>query len=208
MPRNYRNRTPSCVTIPIGGATINYGFNSGLKDTDRAAFGQTVIDFAAPPAKLVFGANSPKPYRASKRETTGYTASFCSHDKVATLRTAGYSITNFKSRTATKTVLSKTYVVDIGGIAYAWIAPNFPSGLTDEDLTALGVQLATASDEDLVFGASMPKPARYSKEITGGAGEGTNRVTVFIDPTKEDSAVTAGWTKVKSRKTYTIAAGG
>lgn len=207
MARNYRNRDAVFVTVLVGGVTVNYGFNSGMTAGDKTTLGQTVIDFAAPPTKLVMGANSPKPYKASKRGTTGYSSSFCSHTTVATLKGAGWTITPPKSRTATSTTLSDTYYVNIGGIKYAWNSPKKPTAITDENLTALGVTKAGASDEDLIFGASMPKPARYRKELTGGTGEGTNNFSIFVEPTKEDDAITAGFVKMKSRKLFTTVAG-
>jgi hypothetical protein len=206
MARNYRNRTPSYVTITHGGATLHYGFNSGLKDTDREAFGQTVIDFAAAPTGLAIGVNSPKPPKASKKSTTGYDSSFCSANKIATLRTAGYTVSAIKTRNATKTALATTFFLTIGGVKYAWMSPLLPAAITTAMLTALGVTEAGSEEDGLVFGASTPKPSRYVKEIAGAAGESINRFSIFVAPSKEDDARTAGWTKQKARKIFVLAA--
>ncbi|NJO58889.1 MAG: hypothetical protein HC836_11250 [Richelia sp. RM2_1_2] len=199
MPRNYRSRDLVAVAIKVGASTINYGFKTGLPTGDRAAFGQTAVTTSLP-AKFVFGANAPKPARASKRTATGYNSSYAADDKLTSLRTAGWRTTRKKTRGITSGGLSRTVYVTIGGINYAWNLPSAASEPTS--LTQVGVKNATATDLDLIFGAEFPKPPRYS--IAVGTGETGGTYSTYIDPSKETEAATAGWSKVKPAKYYPL----
>jgi hypothetical protein len=204
MPRNNKARVAVFVAHKLDASTtLNYGFNSGLADSKRATFGQTVIDFDAVPAKTVFGANSPKPYRASKKLTTGYESSYCSDSVVAALKTAKYTITRPKKRTATKSALSDTYYVDVQGIKYAWSSPKLPVGIPASYPADTGVTTATSAMEDLVFGATYPKPARYSVRINEGTATESS-FSSFVEPTKEDN-LPNDWRKMSNRKLLTLA---
>lgn len=194
MPRNYSARTLSYVTVAQG-VNIKYGFWSGLKTSLRDNYGQTEIIASTKVEGLVIGANSPKPYRASTKSSSGYESSWCSHDKVAALKKAGYQVLSPKVRSASVTKLSKTVYVTINGIKYAWQMPLPPSGV---DLTALGVKDATANDNDLVFGASFPKPPRVSKLIQTTDGGGL--FSSFCDPSKL-SSLPDGWLISEPAKT-------
>lgn len=194
MARNTDPRTLVTVGIP-GFTALRYGFPSGLKDSLRTEFGQTAVNFDQLGTGLVLGANSPKPYRAGKRLTTGFESSFCDSTKVKTLKAAGWSITFPKIRAATKSALSTTLFVTIGGIKYAWTTPTLPAGFTVE---AIGAKVAGSDDKDLVFGARFPRPARYSTDLTVEGSENVTTLSIFVDPTKEDTLQGAGWRRLKS----------
>lgn len=194
MARNTETRTLVTVGVP-GFEGLRYGFPSGLKDTLRDDFGQAAINFDQLGTGLVLGANSPKPYRAGKRLTTGFESSYCDPSKVATLKGAGWSITFPKIRTATKSNLSTTLYVTIGGVKYAWVTPTLPTGVTAD---VIGAKVAAASDKDLVFGARFPRPARYGKDLTAEGSENVTTISIFVDPSKEGTLGDAGWRKLKS----------
>lgn len=193
MARNTDPRKLVTVGVP-GFDGLKYGFPSGLKDSLRDDFGQVAVNFDQLGTGLVLGANSPKPYRAGKRLTTGFESSFADPSKVSTLKAAGWSITFPKVRTATRSSLSVTLFVTIGGIKYAWVTPKLPQGVT---LTAIGAAEPGANDKDLVFGARFPRPARYGLDLTVEGSENTTSISIFVDPSKEDSLGTAGWRKLK-----------
>lgn len=198
MPRNYRKRDLVYVSIKAGTTTINYGFLTGLKVADRTDFGQIEITNQLPTA-FCFGANAPKPARASKREPTGYVSSFCADDKINTLKDAGYSTTRKRQRSPQLGGLSKTVYITIDGIKYAW---NTPAIATEpEGYNSTGIQAATANDLDLVYGAEFPKPPRYATEISG-ADNLSGTFSTFVDPSNEAQLGTAGWRKMKGKSTY------
>lgn len=181
MPRNIRSRDPVYVAIGSGANTINYGFNTGLATADRDNFGQVAIDATALPTKLVFGANSPKPAKASKKGATGTISSFCSDANRAALKAVGYTISRPKARWSTK----NAFYVTINGVKYGWKPGPMPAYVTADVLTALGVKTATVADRDeLVFGASYPKPARVKTIL--GVAPNENSFSTFVDPTNED----------------------
>ncbi|MBF2016298.1 MAG: hypothetical protein IGS23_14055 [Rivularia sp. T60_A2020_040] len=199
MPRNYRKRDLVSVVIKMGQTTINYGFNTGLIEGQRANFGQVAVANSLPTG-FVFGANAPKPARASKRTTTGYNSSYAADDKIKTLREAGWRTTRKKTRGITSGGLSRTVYVTIGGINYAWNLPSSASEPTS--LEQVGIKNAKVTDLDLIFGAEFPKPPRYA--IAFGEGDAGGTYSTYIDPEKETEAVGAGWNKVKPARYYPL----
>jgi hypothetical protein len=198
MPRNYRKRDLVYVAIKVGPTTINYGFLTGLKPADRTDFGQIEITTNLPTA-FCFGANAPKPARASKREPTGYVSSYCADNKINTLKDAGYRTSRKKQRSPQLGGLSKTVYVTIEGIKYAW---NTPAIATEpQGYNSAGIQSATANDIDLIYGAEFPKPPRYATEISG-ADNLSGTFSTFVDPSNEAALITAGWQKVKGQSYY------
>lgn len=201
MPRNYRSRETCYVPIKMGNTTISYGFPSGLLQSLRDDFGQTVLGTNLPTG-FVFGANSPKPRRASKRLAAGYVSSYCSDAKASELKKKGYKLTAKKVRSAINTGISKTVYVTIGGIKYAWNQPSFV-GSPPDSYNQLGVKDASNSDVDLVFGATFPKPPRFAFEQVISETE-TNVISTFIDPTKGESAGNAKWVSVQAARYYPL----
>lgn len=186
----YESRRLAYVT-PYTGSTIKYGFRTNVSSAVGVTCGHTPVDLANPPTGLTFGANSPKPGRASKRRTNGVDTTFYDIGQVAALRTAGYSLSPPRARRGGSGANSKTVYVTIGGIKYAWKTPTTSyNKIGAADRTALGIQDATATDDNLVFGASYPKPPRARKEIVGV--DTVDTISTFCDPERIDS-LPEGW---------------
>ena len=182
MARRRGHRIPVYVTFN----GLKYGFQTqqAIHESYKGELGQTTYAGAA---GVVFGANSPKPNRASKLFEAGTISSFCSSDKEKTLRAANWVIDSHKSgRRGLKTSgLSRTVFVPMpGGYNYAW---NITAAELAE-VGVLGIEEATADSGILVWGSS-PKPPRASKM------EGGSRVSTFIKPQQSviNAAVEAGW---------------
>lgn len=195
MPRRRGEQIAAYVDM----GEFKYGFllNKALHNQVKTAFGQTTY---AGSAGVFFGANSPKPFRAVGKEglltggsgTPSYTgnniSSFCSNNKVSTLKTAGWnvsrrnSIRGIKTSGPTRTV----YITMPGGWKYAW---NITAAEADLAVT-LGFVQATPSDaNDLIWGVNAPKPPRASTRTPAG------RVSTFIKPQQSviDAAIAAGY---------------
>lgn len=138
---------------------------------------------------VFFGANAPKPPRATFDFATGAESTFCSEDKTAELRKTGWTITRPGSIRGVKTAgKTRTVYVEMpGGWLYAWNITASEADLADE----LGFVLATGADaSNLVWGVGNPKPPRASRRDNSGT------VSTFIKPQQSviDAAVGAGWT--------------
>jgi hypothetical protein len=181
MPRARGARTPVYVTI----GAMKYGFQaSANSNAHRAALGQIVYTNQA---GVFFGANSPKPNRATKEFATGSVGSFCDPSKEAELRTADWIITKSSRRRGIRSS-GKTRTVFVGmpgGYNHAWNIPSEEMDLADE----LKFAQATASTPNLVWGVNRPKPPKASIRV-GGSTRST-----FIEPKKStmDAAVAAGF---------------
>jgi hypothetical protein len=182
MPRARGSRTPVFVTL----GTLKYGFKaSANSNAHRAALGHTL--FVAQPG-VFFGANAPKPSRASKEFATGTVGSFCDDGSIATLKAAGWTVTGSGIRRGLKrSGRSRSVFVDMGTYNYAW---NITAD--DVDLAAdLGFELALASTPNLVWGSTPKPPTARRKNATTGAVESS-----FIEPVLAtvNAAAAAGWT--------------
>ncbi len=160
------------VYVTIG--SLKYGFKTtkSVHNSYKGELGQTTYNNAA---GVFFGANSPKPPRASKEFASGSISSYCSTDKISSLRQSGWTVTRrarirgVKTAGKTRTV----YVPMPGGWNYAWNITAAEADLAAE----LGFTLATGADAgDLIWGVNNPKPPRASKKT----GDGT--VSTFIQP--------------------------
>lgn len=70
--------------------------------------------------------------------------------------------------------------------------------ITQATLTALGIQLATAADiPTLVWGASLPRPAKATFFSAAGPGGGDN-LSTFVGQAQEDTLPT-GWRLISPR---------
>jgi hypothetical protein len=186
MARRRGNRIK--VWVQISG-NRKYGFQTQevVHNRLKENLGQTAFSGAS---GVFFGANAPKPPRATLEESTGSVSSFCGTNKVADLKkTAGWTVTDSGTirgvRTSGKT---RTVYVDMpGGWKYAW---NITAAEADRSAD-LGFELATGADASgLVWGVGEPKPPRaYLKEAEG-------MVSSFIKPQQSviDAAVAKGWT--------------
>ncbi len=170
-----RDREPVYVLIRTragGPITLGYGFNSGADSGTRSALGQVDITSALPTGGLVFGANLPKPARMSKETGTAVETSFCGTTEIASARTAGYRLaTPAKYATARSGRKQVAVYVETNGqdeaaspkVKYAWM-------MDKTDFAAFGADLGikqVATNDDVVFGASRPKPANVFKVAAG-----------------------------------------
>jgi hypothetical protein len=198
MARNTNASIP--VTVTINGYTgLRYGFLSRIREALMDNLGQTKIySTISDMTGIVFGANSPKPPRASKLFATGYESSFCSSDKIASLKADGWQIKRAKkARMPITTDRSKAYYVTINGIKRAWNSANsatMPTSL----ITATGIKEATKTETGLIWGASFPFPSKARTVLADGSTYST-----FVDPSKEDS-LPADWILDQSKSNYTL----
>lgn len=191
MPANiYGTKTLVWVT-PFTGSTIKYGFHTNADVGTRTALAHVEITGAMPTA-LVLGANAPKPPRAKKMTATGTESSFCDAEGAAAARAAGWRVSRGKIRLGASGSKSKTVYVTHEGNKIAWKMPNFLHANITADLAALGIQLATSADKDLVFGARFPVLPRVGK-----ISATFNKYTTFCDPSRIDT-LPAGWTSVRA----------
>lgn len=175
--------------VTIGG--MKYGFLGRKKvlTSYGQELGQTGVEGGAPEG-LFFGANSPKPPRASKQldNSTSTIRSFCSTNKVESLRRSGWGVSSKTSIRGIKTAgATRTVSVPMPGrYRYAY---NLDKDLVDH-ATILGLDIATGPIDNAVWGSS-PKPPRASKRNSDGSTTST-----FCAPTRTviDAASAAGWT--------------
>ncbi len=173
------------VYVKVG--ELKYGFKTtkSVHDSYKGELGQTTYAGAA---GVVFGANSPKPARATKEFAAGNISSFCSSDKIDNLKTNNWIVNAKGSIRGIKTGgKTRTVFVDMpGGWKYAWNITKEEADLAG----VLGFQLATASDaSDLVWGVNDPKPPRAVKRENGSS------TSTFIQPKQSviDKAIGAGF---------------
>lgn len=187
---------------PYATAPIKYGFSTSIKEASQTALGQTGIETGALPAGLVFGANAPKPGRASKTLTTGSESSFYDISKAQELRADAWRLTFPTIRRGRKTRKSTCLVVTIGVVEYAWLQNDETYAKIGADLAGLGIEVGTIDNPDLVWGARFPKPPRAQKVFADNS-----TVSTFIDPSKLD-ALPPGWSPSKEIVTGVAAADG
>lgn len=177
------------VYVQISG-NRKYGFQTQETVVNRykQQLGMTEFQGAS---GVFFGANSPKPSRATFEEADGSTSSFCSNNKIETLRnTEGVTVNSGGVRIRGIKVSGKTRTVFVdmpGGWKYAWNITVAEASLAGE----LGFELAAGSQaSELVWGVGNPKPPRASRRTA----EGT--VSTFIKPQASviEAAVGNGWT--------------
>lgn len=185
MPKNRESGTLVFVTISIG-AGLKYGFRSRLRDSLRDNFGQIIITGTTSLDRLVIGCDLPKPARASKRsESLGYEGSFCSTDKVASLRADKYRITSAKLPKLRGGAFAATMYATVNGLKVATVTPapfdtearsqaNYP--------TQYGMNLATQNDvAELVYSPDFPQLPNYSYTLSDGSV-----FSADADPSKVD----------------------
>ena len=195
MPNN-KYDSKALVSVPIGN-TMVYVFGTNVDAIARTALGHVPVT-AAVPAFAFQGGNSPKPRRAKLLTADGWNSSFVTNvdATLTTLRTTGWQVGRPPLRRAIisgTTARAVTVYVLVRGIKYAW---NMPSEtrvkITDATLTALGINIATAADiPTLVWGATLPRPAKAQTFITGGT-QGGDLLSTFVGQAVED-ALPANW---------------
>lgn len=190
MALNRYNSRDEVYVNPFQGSGINYGFLTNVNQERRGVLGHTAVDRAALPPAIVFGANAPKPGRASRKFADGHASSFYDIAQVSALRTAGWSLTKPFIRRTRASDLASTRYVTIQGVKYAWQLNETTATRIGGDAAALGLQVPTQNDRDLVFGASYPKPPRAVRVSDTGGSQDT--VSTYVDPSRTDS-LPAGW---------------
>lgn len=188
----------SLVYVPIG-TICNYGFNTNMDESSKSALGHVAVNIGQPPAKLVLGANRPKPGRATQRTAAASNSSFFDANKSSELRTAGWKLSFPKLRSGKggNGLLSKEYYVTISGIKYAWSLSDDVSTRLGATLGELGLQPTSPTDNDYVFGARFPKPPRATKKLIGD--DGSTTCSTFYDPSK--TSLPTGFYQSKSSVT-------
>jgi len=182
--------------VPFNGSTIRYGFLTNIDAADGVALGHQ--DANAAVNGLVFGANSPKPARASRKRATGTTSSFIDWNSVAAARTAGWSIGKASIRRGGTTPKSRVVAVTFQGITYAWNMPlDTYNNIGAADRQTLGLRDTDTNDTDLVFGADSPKPPKALFD----AGE--NSYSTYYDPT--NGSLPEGWSSASNSQDPTQA---
>jgi len=185
----YDDRYPVSV-VPFNGSTIRYGFKTNIDTGDGQVLGHVAATDTNQQG-LVFGANSPKPARASRKRATGTTSSFIDWNAIAAARTQGWSIGKASIRRGGTTAKSRVVAVTFQGITYAWNMPNDTyANIGAGDLQTLGVRDTDTNDTDLVFGADSPKPPKAVFD----AGE--NIYSTFYDPT--NGTLPEGWSSASN----------
>ena len=185
----YDDKRPVTV-VPFNGSSIRYGFLTNIDSGDSQILGHQDAA-AAGQGGIVYGANSPKPARASRKRATGTTSSFIDWNSIAAARTQGWSIGKASIRRGGTTAKSRVVYVTFQGISYAWSMPNDTyANIGSGDLQTLGVRDSDTNDTDLVFGADSPKPPRAMFD----AGE--NTYSTFYDPT--NGTLPEGWSGVSN----------
>ena len=208
MPRNYGASFPAWVPLNYTGGQLKYAFKCRLqRDSVLPTLGVTkILTTPTDVTGFIFGANAPKPPRASKTFDTnppGSESTFCSNaiTILTNARADGWRITPGKPfRKPISTTRSKTVYVTLNGIKYAWQFSRIPASLTGVDTSALGIQDASATESGLVFGASFPKPPKVKKEVNDTDDPTVDSFSTFCDPSRLDSAISAGYAQVTVKK--------
>lgn len=169
MPQR-RNRTPvmvQCQARPGGTTLIAYGFNSGADAGDRSTLGQQDVSAGVAGATVAFGVNRPKPARVAKRKTTGTESSFVAFSSEADAKAAGFRVVTPRRFAVPKKTSKQTLVyVKTSNLKYAWMMDSADFAAFGGEL---GIKEVTTTDE-VVVGASAPKPASVFTVIAGTSG--------------------------------------
>jgi hypothetical protein len=190
------------VSVKLGAPFdgFKYAFRTTIDAAKGTVLGQILVPVTLAEGdvqKLIFGANSPKPRRASKRfAADGQVSSFISIDAITAAKAAGWKVGRAPAtRTGKQGTFSKTRYVLINGVKRAWNMPKSTfTGLSAANQTALKIKTPTAADTDLVFGCEFPLPPKAQKIVI--TGDETVSVGSFCDNTVLDS-LPAGFTASK-----------
>lgn len=178
---------------PFNSSAIKYGFATSIDQSQGTQLGHTPVGDDSLQG-YVFGANSPKPARASKAFASGTVSSFVNAATIAAARTAGWRIGKALLRRGSSTSKTVVAYVTLEGVQYAWNLPKETQSKIGGDLATLGIKLASGPETDLVFGASKPRPPTASKVI--GSGSAINVISTFYDPSRN---LPPGWRSGTSR---------
>lgn len=183
MARNYNAR--KWVYVEIAGG-IRYVFPSRIRQTLMNELGQLSTSGLATVDKVVVGAQSPKPPKATKSFATGSESSFCSVAKIADLKADGWRISASKVGSySLDTAFAKSYKITINGIKYAFQSSDLPSGMQFPAGFTDPRDLVDANDTNLIWNPDFPKPPRFS------ISDGANTISSYCDPSKVDDVKAA-----------------
>lgn len=190
MPRNIRDRIWRYVK-PFQDSALLYGFKSGADTALAGALGQTDITAATQVMNLVLEPNNFKPYKIKKETAAGTEESFANFDKVASARQNNLIVSKagYRPKTKRSNARGSIVYVTVNGIKYGW---KFLQTSLPIQAGVIGHQPATGTETDIVFGATFPKPPRM--KFVSANREDT--LTTFVDPSKVDAALQAGWLMV------------
>ncbi|MBD2150808.1 hypothetical protein H6F44_11850 [Pseudanabaena sp. FACHB-1277] len=165
-------------------ADIKYGFRTTVKESTSTILGHQALVVDTPVTGLIFKANTPKPRRASRRTATGLESSFIAPSAVAAAVAAGFDITKARPNgRKSRTQFQIPVYVTVNGVKYAWGMRVAQKAKLGANFAALGIKEATGAEQDLVFGASFPKPPRAESIVTSKNGSVSS--STFYDPTNE-----------------------
>lgn len=197
MPRNYNPSASVYVSMAVGAASYKYGFRCRLDSSHYEALGITLLNTLDSPVGIVFGCNSPKPFRATKKSTTGTESSFISTANITTAKAAGWKVQSSRVRGNRLAGKAVSYYVTINGIKYGYYLTKMPGDTPFPSLTATGATAAGA-DDALFYGCSFPKPPKGRLDVSGKG------FSTFIAPTKIEDAAAADW-EIMDAGTYSLA---
>lgn len=178
MPRELGTGTLVQLQVKPGIKMITY---TKLRNNYFADFGMTAFTWTGSVAvqELIYHANFPNPYRASKFDNiaNGFESGYCDPSKIPTLKADGWTIKKPKPyRMALTRKNSYLVYCTINGLKYAWYMNASATQIPDSELGSIGVVKATENDlDDIVMGASFPRPPRVQKLVGG------SKITTFCD---------------------------
>lgn len=178
------------VALAAPYADHKYGFRTVIDASKGTILGHQALDVSTTVTGLIFKANSPKPKRASKTFATGTESSFIAPSSIAGAVAAGWNITKSKpnGRKSKSTFQIPVYVT-VNGVKYAWGMRKTQKTKLGANFATLGIKEVTGTEQDLVFGASFPKPPRVQSITTKGSGANATSISsnTFFDPSNEGS---------------------
>ena len=173
------------VALEAPYADHKYGFRTVIEQSKGTVLGHQVLDASTPVQGLIFKANHPKPKRASKTFATGTSSSYITPSAITAAIAAGWDILKAKSNgRKSKSTFQVPVYVTINGVKYAWGMKKTQKAKLGANLAALGIREVTGTEQDLVFGASFPKPPRVQSLTLSGKGATATSVSsnTFYDP--------------------------
>lgn len=168
--------------------TLKYGFRTKLESDYRATLGQVAIEPTTPVAGLAIGVNAPKPKKAIKRFATGTKSSFVAGDKEDDAVKAEWDVVRARPNGRKRdTQFQVAVYVTINTLKYGWGMRKVTFERIKGSLAALGIKRVTPADNDVIFGASFPKPPKAVGGTVSGTAKNqtTNRINTFSDPDVE-----------------------
>jgi hypothetical protein len=195
--------TSRLVFVPLEApyADHKYGFRTTLESAKGTVLGHQTLDATTPVTGLIFKANHPKPKRASKTFATGTASSYIAPSAVAGAIAAGWDVSRARSNGYKSNSRFQIAVyVTVNGVKYAWAMRKSQKAKLGANFGVLGIKEVTGTEQDLVFGASFPKPPRAGSITVSGKGATatTLRSFTYFDPSNEAS-LPAEFAKPKGR---------